>query len=94
MADRPHFEHRPSLTHWILPDIEADRARFEELREGRIARWRDLPRAGVENAGQHEFLNWICLAGAIHALGRRAEIVGYVESYVFNSDKCFAVFRP
>jgi hypothetical protein len=38
-------------------------------------------------------LNWICLAGAMHALGRRAETVEWVETYVFNSSKCFAVFR-
>ena len=31
-------------------------------------------------------------AGAMHALGRRAEIVDWVETYVFNSSKCFAVF--
>jgi hypothetical protein len=23
-----------------------------------------------------------------------AEIVDYVESWIFNSDKCFAIFRP
>jgi hypothetical protein len=27
------------------------------------------------------------------ALGRKAEILDYVESYLFNSDKCFALFR-
>ena len=25
---------------------------------------------------------------------RQAEIIDYVESYIFNSDKCFAVWRP
>jgi hypothetical protein len=38
--------------------------------------------------------NWVCLGGAMHELGRRAEVVDYVESYGFNSDKYFAVFRP
>lgn len=57
-------------------------------------RSRDLSLTGLEDAGQHEFLNWVCLAGAMHALGRRAEIVDYVESWIFNSDKCFAIFRP
>jgi hypothetical protein len=80
--------------HWLYPDTEADRARFEELKAGRFARWRELTTAEVERAGQHEFLNWVCLAGAMDALGRRAEIVDYVESFIFNSDKCFAVFRP
>jgi Catalytic LigB subunit of aromatic ring-opening dioxygenase len=80
--------------HWLYPDVDADRARFDELKAGTFARWRDLNLADVEAAGQHEFLNWVCLAGAMHALDRRAEVVDYVESYVFNSDKCFAVFRP
>jgi hypothetical protein len=80
--------------HWLWPDTVSDRARFEELRDGRFARWRELTTPDVEAAGQHEFLNWVCLAGAMDALGRRAEIVDYVESFIFNSDKCFAVFRP
>ena len=25
---------------------------------------------------------------------RKPEIIDYVETYVFNSDKCMAVFRP
>ena len=81
-------------TQWIEPDLESDRARLEELRAGRYAKWRELTTRQLEDAGQHEFLNWVCLAGAMHELGRRAEIVDYVESYIFNSDKCFAVFRP
>jgi len=30
----------------------------------------------------------------MHELQREPEIIDYVESYIFNSDKCFAVFRP
>lgn len=81
-------------THGLHPDVESDRARLQELRDGRVAGWRDLSTRTLEDAGQHEFLNWISLAGAMHELGQRAEIVDYVESYVFNSDKCFAIFRP
>ena len=39
-------------------------------------------------------LNWVTLGGAMHHLKRDPEIIDYVESYIFNSDKCFAVFRP
>jgi len=81
-------------TYGIQPDNASDRARFEELRDGQFHKWRDLTIAELEDAGQHELLNWVCLAGAMHELGRKAEIVDYVESYIFNSDKCFAVFRP
>lgn len=79
-------------TGYLHPDIEADRARFAELRDGRFERWRDLTADGMEASGQHELLNWICLAGAMHALDRRAEIAEWVETYIFNSSKCFAVF--
>jgi len=39
-------------------------------------------------------LNWICLAGAMAALGQRPQVVDFVESWAFNSSKCFAVFPP
>ncbi len=80
-------------THELHPDLESDRARLAELRGGRLARWRDLSLAQIEDAGEHEFLNWICLGGAMEALGYKAEVVDWVESSVFNSNKCFAVFR-
>ena len=80
--------------HWIYPDVAGDRARFDELASGNFARWRSLTTAQIEDSGQQEFLNWVCLAGAMDALGRKAEIIDYVESYLFNSDKCFALFQP
>ena len=80
--------------HWIYPDVTSDRARFDELASGNFARWRNLTTAQIEDAGQQEFLNWVCLAGAMDALSRKAEIIDYVESYLFNSNKCFALFRP
>jgi hypothetical protein len=79
--------------HWIYPDVTSDRARFDELASGNFARWRNLSTEQIEDAGQQEFLNWVCLAGAMDALGRKPEIIDYVESYIFNSDKCFALFR-
>ena len=80
--------------HYLYPDNASDRARFDELASGKLSRWRDLTTEEIEDAGQQEFLNWVCLGGAMHALGREPEIVDYVESYIFNSDKCFALFRP
>jgi len=78
--------------HYLYPDNASDRARFDELASGKLARWRDLSTEEIEDAGQQEFLNWVCLGGAMHALGREPQIVDYVESYIFNSDKCFAIF--
>ncbi len=79
--------------HWLYPDVESDRQRLAELQAGRFADWGKLSSAELEDAGQHEMLNWICLAGAMTELGYHAEVVDYVETHVFNSDKCFAVFR-
>ena len=74
--------------------MESDRRRLAELRDGRYDLWRDLSLAEIEDAGEHELLNWVCLAGAMTELNYRVEIVDYVESHVFNSNKCFAVFKP
>ena len=46
----------------------------------------------IRDAGQHEFLNWICLAGAMD--DRKAEILAWAECYIFNSSKCVCLFRP
>ena len=80
--------------HWLYPDVASDRKRLEELREGRHQAWRDLSLAEIEDAGEQELLNWVCLAGAMSELDYRVHIIDYVESYVFNSNKCFAIFRP
>jgi hypothetical protein len=79
---------------WVHPDMEADRARVEELRTGQFNRWRDLSVAQIEESGQQEFLNWVCLAGAMTEVDYKAEILDWIETHVFNSNKAFAVFRP
>jgi hypothetical protein len=81
--------------HCLWPDSAFDAARLEDLRRGEIARWRDLSYAAIADAGEQEFMQWACLAGAMCELGRpRAEIVDYVETDLFNSTKCFALFAP
>ncbi|HVC51633.1 MAG TPA: hypothetical protein VND87_06400 [Stellaceae bacterium] len=80
--------------HYLYPDNASDRARFDELASGKLTRWRELTTPQIEDAGQQEFLNWVTLGGAMHQLKREPEIFDYVESYIFNSDKCFAAFRP
>jgi hypothetical protein len=32
--------------------------------------------------------------GGMAELGRRPTETSYVETYIFNSNKCFAVFKP
>ncbi len=82
----------PAKNDWLFPDHASDRARLAELRDGQFAHWRDISGAQLEDAGQHELLNWITLAGAMTELGKKAEIVDYAETYLVNSNKCFAVF--
>ena len=78
---------------WIYPDHANDRARLAELRERRTECWRELTREQLEDAGQHELLNWITLAGAMAELGHKAEIIDFVETHVLNSNKCFAAWE-
>jgi hypothetical protein len=77
---------------WLYPDHESDRKRLAELKENRYSVWGDLDRAAIDSAGHHEFLNWVCLAGAMAEIGGKAEVVDYVESYVLNSNKCYVMF--
>jgi len=79
---------------WLYPDHESDRARFEELKDGNYEAWRQITTPQIEDAGQQELLNWMCLAGAMSELGRKPEIIEFVQTYVFNSSKCLAVMKP
>lgn len=78
----------------LYPDVTADAQRLAELRNGTFGTWGEIPIATIEDAGQHEILNWICLAGAMTELGQTADVHDFAESYIFNSAKCFAVFQP
>lgn len=71
-------------------DHANDRQRLEELKQNRLSCWRDLTREQLEDAGQHELLNWVTLAGAMVELGHKAQLIDFIETYVLNSNKCFA----
>ena len=77
---------------YLWPDLAADRRLYEALRQGNYAAWREQPLEEYEAAGQHELLNWCVLLGAMERLGRKPEIHDWIETYVFNSNKCFATF--
>jgi hypothetical protein len=83
-----------SKHHLLYPDVEADRAMYEWLRTGDYEAWRRVPLAAIEDSGQQEMLNWMCLAGAMAELGRRPAEIDFIETYIFNSSKCFAFFPP
>ena len=78
--------------HLLYPDVDADRALYEKLRAGDYGGWRETPLAALEESGQQEMLNWMCLAGAMAELERPAEGARFIETYIFNSSKCFAAF--
>jgi Catalytic LigB subunit of aromatic ring-opening dioxygenase len=80
--------------HYLYPDIEADRALYEALRVGDYDTWRQMSLDAIEESGQQEVLNWMCLAGAMAELGRRPTETELIQTYLFNSSKCFAVFEP
>ena len=75
--------------HYLYPDREFDKARVDELRTGRQKDWADLTNVEIESAGSQEFKNWICLAGVFPE--REARVVDYLDTWIFNSQKCFAV---
>jgi len=80
--------------HQLYPDIESDRRLYEALRRGDYDAWRSRPLADIETSGQQEMLNWYMLAGAMEALGRKPDECDFIETWIFNSNKCFAVFNP
>ncbi len=79
-------------TGYLWPDHEADRGLMRALRDSDYEAWRRTPLTELEQAGQHELLNWYVLVGAMERLGRRAEIDAWIETWALNSNKCFAWF--
>ena len=80
--------------HQLYPDVAADRALYEALRGGDYEAWRGTPLPAIEASGQQEMLNWFMLAGAMEELGRKPDECEFMETWIFNSNKCFAVFKP
>ena len=79
-------------TGYLWPDHASDRRLVDALRNGDYETWRKTPLAELEAAGQHELLNWYVLLGAMERLGRRPRVEAWIESWIFNSNKCFAWF--
>jgi hypothetical protein len=77
--------------YFLYPDIPADRGLFDALSAGNYDAWRDRPLSAIEDSGQHEVLNWMCLVGAIAQLKRRPAELEFVTTWIFNSSKCFLV---
>jgi hypothetical protein len=79
---------------YVVPDFESDKLMFDALKAGDYDTWKNRTIEEVEAAGHHEMLNWNVLAGAMDTLNRKPDIIDYVETFIFQSDKCFAAFPP
>jgi Catalytic LigB subunit of aromatic ring-opening dioxygenase len=77
----------------IRPDTEADQRLYDALVRCDYDAWRNTTGAEIVEAGQHEMLNWFCLLGAMSELGMSLDWSEWVPTDVFNSNKCFAVYR-
>jgi hypothetical protein len=80
--------------HYLFPDTAADRMLFEAMRAGNYDAWRNYPAASVEESGQQEILNWMCLAGALAELRRKPAETELIDTWIFNSSKCFLMAPP
>ncbi len=80
--------------HFLWPDHDADQALFAALSAADYDAWKKQSLEKIEDAGQHEMLNWFCLIGAMAELDRKPDYLHYIESSVMNSNKVFAAFCP
>jgi Catalytic LigB subunit of aromatic ring-opening dioxygenase len=78
----------------MFPDVDSDKRYYAALRDGDWATWGNTTIEEAEDRGHHELLNWFCLAGAMAELQRKPDESVFLESWISNSDKVFAVFRP
>jgi LmbE family N-acetylglucosaminyl deacetylase len=81
-------------THYLYPDTEADRGLYEAIRTGNYKYWKDYSATAVEDSGQQEVLNWMCLVGALNEMKRVPAEAGFVDTWIFNSSKCFVIAPP
>ena len=80
--------------HYLYPDTPADRAMYDHLRTGNYNAWRNYSGQAVEDSGQQEILNWMCLVGALSVLDRKPRETGFVDTWIFNSSKTFLIAPP
>jgi len=76
----------------VRPDTVADRRLYDALAVEDWAAWQKETIGDIVEAGQHEMLNWFCLAGAVAELRLPLRWSTFVATDVFNSNKCFAIF--
>ena len=80
--------------YYLYPDTPADRQMYDHLQNGDYDAWRNYSGLAVEDSGQQEILNWMCLVGAMSALDRKPKETGFVDTWIFNSSKTFLIAPP
>jgi len=78
---------------YLWPDTPSDREMLSSLKEANYGYWSNRTTAELEDAGQHELLNWACMLGAMEELNAKPDYVEWVETDVLTSNKCFATFK-
>jgi len=82
-----------SKNHYLWPDTDADRAMYDALKSADYDTWRNYSAEAIDNSGQQEMLNWMCLAGALQELGRTGADTEFIDTWIFNSSKVFLISR-
>jgi len=80
--------------YFLYPDTPADKTMYEALRAGDYDAWQNYPAASIEDSGQQEMLNWMCLAGALSQLKRKPRETDFIDTWIMNSSKCFLIAPP
>ena len=78
--------------HYLWPDREADREHVDQLKVGEQRQWANLTNDQLFDSGDQEFRNWICMAGVVEE--RTPSYVKYLDTWIFNSPKCFTILPP
>jgi hypothetical protein len=84
-----------SGTSYFHNAVDADRRYYDAMVAGDYDFWRQTSLQDVEANGHQEMLNWMLMLGAMAELGgRKPQETRWVESWITNANKVFAVFRP
>jgi hypothetical protein len=75
--------------------VTTDRRYFDAMAKGDYQLWHSTTLADIEAHGHQELLNWIFVLGVMDELGnRKPQEAFFIESWLTNATKAFAVFRP
>jgi hypothetical protein len=62
---------------------------YEHLRDSTYQAWRNYPAQAVEDSGQQEILNRMCLMGALSALVGKPRETGLVDTWISTRRRSF-----